>query len=687
MRRSNVYCHVALSRFLLALVVFLNFPHFSSPGATSISGELQPWKYDLRTGDHLIYKYALERIYRGEEGESHTRTRFISHVLIAGTNQDRISVGFERTRESADLLSHKENGRDKLKDELPKFEARMAKRPTHFSEAMEFTKSGEPQAFWEVVRESPSKLLFGVHEIEALPATSPTIGDSWKSVNVLGLRFRYAAREAINGHDCERIEGEDSGNSIHLRYWWCAGSGVLEKIDFEATYSVPGGTVHETAHFALAERRRGEDPAAWLNDEKLRDGLLRAMILSPSVAIPSRDLNVSLQEPDAHTQTLALTYLIQNNKHDYDSAIVRRLRESPDVSVKLLVQRLLQVDISAGETSSAACKSAPRKYLQQQFGTTLRLMQDGHPYMMRVPGTYRPTQKTPLLIYLSGGGGLAIDGVNTAEETVSKTDYLVLYPHAGDYWWKPEIRSRVDSLIKEVLNDFNVDTDRIYLAGFSNGGTGALDYAESWPQRFAGVVSLMGAAQCNEEVAAGLKNLQILPMLLVHGDQDPRIPSSCSRDTVESLGRLNLKTAPVLRILEKREHDVTLNTDDELTLTFLENKSRTAYPTKFTASWRDLSFPRRYWIEVLEKAGGTAEVSAEIKQNRIEIATRSVKRLRLLLRRDVFDPAKPLTVFVNRKTVFEGALKPYCRIFQESTSSLNDPGLGFDQALILDVPK
>jgi hypothetical protein len=106
----------------------------------------------------------------------------------------------------------------------------------------------------------------------------------------------------------------------------------------------------------------------------------------------------------------------------------------------------------------------------EKIGTTVRLAKDEsgtHPYMIRVPGEYRANKKSPLLIYLSGGGGLAIDGVNTGAGAVEETDYLVLYPQAGDYWWQPGIRSRVDRLLTQVLHEFNVDTNRIYIAGFS----------------------------------------------------------------------------------------------------------------------------------------------------------------------------------------------------------------------------
>ena len=56
--------------------------------------------------------------------------------------------------------------------------------------------------------------------------------------------------------------------------------------------------------------------------------------------------------------------------------------------------------------------------------------------------TYRGNRPAPLLIYLSGGAGIALDGVNTANDAIANTNYLVMYPQAGEYWWKPEVAQR-----------------------------------------------------------------------------------------------------------------------------------------------------------------------------------------------------------------------------------------------------
>jgi len=111
----------------------------------------------------------------------------------------------------------------------------------------------------------------------------------------------------------------------------------------------------------------------------------------------------------------------------------------------------------------------------------------------------------------------------------------VLYPQAAGFWWRPETARRFDAVLRQVLQGYNVDRDRIYLTGFSNGGTGALYFATLWPQRFAAVVSLMGAGQCNDQVKAGLPNLENLPVLFVHGENDTRITPDCSTTTHDAL--------------------------------------------------------------------------------------------------------------------------------------------------------
>ena len=679
-----VYRFVRLLRigYLLTLILCgLLLASRSSPAAEAA------WKYDLHPGDHLIYHYQFERSYRGEDGESRTRAVFNNHVIVVGEKADRISVGFQRNRESSELLMYKEHGKDKLAEELPKFRERMTKRSPRFSEAMEFNLSGEPLTQWEAVRETSGRLIVGIHEIEALPQHVLGAGESWQGANLLGIKFTLAGREKIHDKNCDRIDGMDSSSTIHLRFWWCEGRGAIERLKFEGEYEVPGGKVSEVAEIQLLEGRRGENIAQWMQTGEVRNAALQALLTSPWIRADAQTIEAGLKANDPRYQALALTYIFQRSAEQFSTEAIRSLSESSDPTVARLASLTTTPNGQNTDPQAAACSVRRREFPHQKIGTTVRLINDKKlgvfPYMMRVPAEYRPDRKSPLLIYLSGGAGLAIDGVNTAEDAVRSTDYLVLYPQAGTYWWTADARGRVDWLLDEVLQEFNVDTNRVYIAGFSNGGTGALDFAELRPHRFAGAVSLMGAGTCNEQVAQGLKNLSDLSMLFVHGDSDPRIPASCSRDTADRLKQLGMETPPLLQILKNREHDVTLQQDDGLSLPFLANLSRNPFPLKFTAHWEDMSFPRRYWIELLEKGSGPAEVEARAQNNRIEIKAHGVKRLRILLRSNLISGKEPLTVVINKKTAYQGKFAPNCKTFDDSSKQERDALLGYEQAIDL----
>jgi hypothetical protein len=293
--------------------------------------------------------------------------------------------------------------------------------------------------------------------------------------------------------------------------------------------------------------------------------------------------------------------------------------------------------------------------------------------------TYRPEHPSPLLVYLSGGAGFAIDGVSTAEDVVSNTDYVVLYPQAAGYWWTPDQAQRFNAVLNQVLDRYNIDRDRIYITGFSNGGTGSLYFAELWPQRFAAVVSQMGAGQCMDQVKAGLSNLENLPLFFIHGEKDPIINHECSTTTQSALLDLRPATKPELKILPNREHDITLQTDDGFTLAFFKDNSRNPFPRHIEFTFTDPQAPRSYWIKVLEGKPGKSTVEARVKQdNTIEIHSHDVSRLRLYLRPELLSKPGDVRIEWNGKKLFTGPLEDICK--NADKSNLTDPKLDRNDA-------
>ncbi|HWZ81064.1 MAG TPA: dienelactone hydrolase family protein [Terriglobales bacterium] len=646
-----------------------------------------PWRYDLRAGDHLTYRYTLQREVKGEEAQSQSLTRFQSHVLVAGTIPEHLTLGFQRNRQAAELVLFKVKGKDRLSQELPKFRTRMQSRPAHFAEAMDISPTGEPNYQWEMARESPSHILAVFHEVMTLPPVAVKQGEGWRGATMLSLDFRWVGDESVRGKSCHRVEAASPDGLLKLTYWWSPDPGVIEQVELDGSYSGAGAVFHEIARMELESRTRNESIDGWLHSEETSLGALQAILLGPSIPISTEQLSSVIATDDARSQALALA-IADRRKLKLPSAILNQFKQSSNSQLRELAEQEFAPSVPRDEMN---CNPVPSpKQSPAKLGTlfdTVPASKTGTeiPYLLRVPLTYREDRPSPLLVYLSGAAGLAMDGVNTAEDVVSGTDYLVLYPHAADYWWKPEVARRFNAVLSQVLANYNVDRDRIYLTGFSNGGTGSLYFAELWPERFAAVVSLMGAGQCMEQVKQGLSNLENLPLLFVHGEKDPLIGPECSTTTHAALTDLHPAFKPVLEILPDREHDITLTSDDGLALAFFKDKVRNPFPKHIDFAFTDAQAPRSYWIEILDGKPGKSGVEARVKlDNTIDIRSRDVKRLRLFLRPELMPKQTDIRIEWNGKKMFQGALQNICTTTANVTTG--DPKLDLSDRKDFSLP-
>ncbi|HEU5403014.1 MAG TPA: PHB depolymerase family esterase [Terriglobales bacterium] len=549
--------------FLTWFLPWLSFAQDSTP----------VWRYSLRAGDHLVYSETIHRLTESSNSRVEVTLRFRNHVVVVKELEKSVAVGMQRNREDARLISYRENGKDKLAREEPKFAERVLQNPGQWSEANWFSASGTPKLPWAAVRESNSRLLAGVHEIESLPSGPVKPGDKWESFSPLGFRFQYLRPDELNGELCKLAQGEVG--EIRLRYWFCPSVGAIAKVELEGDQSTFAGKVHESVVLELREIRHGEALADWIASPETRLAALRTVTITPGIAISREELAAALESANADAQVLALA-IVRNRGLPLSADVAERLGESGDARVRRMTSSLT----AQAKVIAPHCSQPRGTPLAAQVpGTTIRYSQNplsrGDLYLLHVPEEYSTDGAgLPLLVYLSGGPGLAIDAANGAENVLAKTNFLVLYPNAnGRMWWREEEMKRVDALLSEVLPQLNVDRSRVYLAGFSNGGTGALYYATHWPARFSAVAALMGGAKCIEEIQPlAMKKLAGVPVLLVHGDRDPIIPSRCSEEAFQDLRKISPESE--LHVLKGREHDIVIGNDDGLTVNFLEKHSR-----------------------------------------------------------------------------------------------------------------
>jgi predicted peptidase len=146
--------------------------------------------------------------------------------------------------------------------------------------------------------------------------------------------------------------------------------------------------------------------------------------------------------------------------------------------------------------------------------------------------------------------------------------FIVVSPQcpAGEFW-SADVLS---ALLDEVISNYGVDTDRIYVTGLSMGGFGTWLLAIAQPQRFAAIAPICGGGL--PEKACLIKDL---PVWAFHGAKDELVPIQRTQEMVEALqecgGNVRFTVYP------EAGHDSWTQTYDNLELYdwFLQHARRT----------------------------------------------------------------------------------------------------------------
>ena len=171
-----------------------------------------------------------------------------------------------------------------------------------------------------------------------------------------------------------------------------------------------------------------------------------------------------------------------------------------------------------------------------------RTHKNGLPYHIYVPDDLKNGEKYPLVIFLHGHTDLTIDthkgfpkGVWSLPLVQSDHPHILFVPRhrtSDDRWVEDEYRTMVietlDALIKELNSDQdspNIDTNRIYLTGFSRGGRGTWNFIKHYPNKFAAAAPLSGFSEGPQTVEEAEK-IKHIPIWIFNGDGDRGVAGS-----------------------------------------------------------------------------------------------------------------------------------------------------------------
>lgn len=166
------------------------------------------------------------------------------------------------------------------------------------------------------------------------------------------------------------------------------------------------------------------------------------------------------------------------------------------------------------------------------------LVHDGinREYILYVPNSYDENSATPILFNFHGFGGSANQFISRADMRAEAelNSFILVYPQGscldGVPHWNPcpidgDNKSSADDLgffeamVNEISSEYTVDMERIYAAGFSNGGMMAFGLANYKSDLIAAVASVSGSMlDCLETPS------HPMPVLHLHGTSDGVLP-------------------------------------------------------------------------------------------------------------------------------------------------------------------
>lgn len=192
-------------------------------------------------------------------------------------------------------------------------------------------------------------------------------------------------------------------------------------------------------------------------------------------------------------------------------------------------------------------------------------------YLAYTPKDWNKDKKYPLLVFLHGAGERGDDvslvgrhGPFKYANQGKEYPFVMVGPQCpSDKYWGNYLES-LSAFLDEIIKEYNIDTNRIYLTGLSMGGTGTWHWLMAEPERFAAAAPICGTGIC--WYACRIANK---PIWITHGTADATVPFDESERMVEFLKRSG--GDPKFTVLEGVGHNAwDYAYTDELTEWFMK---------------------------------------------------------------------------------------------------------------------
>jgi pimeloyl-ACP methyl ester carboxylesterase len=322
-----------------------------------------------------------------------------------------------------------------------------------------------------------------------------------------------------------------------------------------------------------------------------------------------------------------------------------------------------------------------------------------HYYAVTVPAGYDPARRYQVRFQLHGGVGGRSDnrprgngqiGALSGESVGAEQFYVIPYAWNDEPWWSDDEVLNLHEIVDALKRRYNIDENRVVVAGVSDGGTGAYFVAMRDTTPYASFLPLNGYIMvlANGEIDDGRNfpnNLRNKPLFVVNGGKDRLYPISIVEPYTRHLMRNGVQID--YHPQPDGEHNTAWWPDIKTPFEkFVADHPRDPHPDNLTWEAADTVNNRAHWlvIDSYGTAAGEAKQLTDINVftdslgtdplfgrpkvpgrvdlaksgNTVQATTKGVTAFTLLLSPDKFDFKQPVIVTANGREVFHARVQP-----------------------------
>lgn len=296
-----------------------------------------------------------------------------------------------------------------------------------------------------------------------------------------------------------------------------------------------------------------------------------------------------------------------------------------------------------------------------------------------------PLDGRSLYISLHGGGG-TLPQVNDQQWDNQKVLYkpaegVYVAPRAPYNTWDMHFQPALDNLYQAIIDYYvatqNVNSNKVYIMGYSAGGDGVWRMGPRMADRWAAASMMAG-----HPGDVSLLSLRNTPFMIWCGAEDAAYDRNkeCAKRGLEmdSLQKADLKGyVHETYIVKGKPH--WMDQVDTLAVPWMAKYQRNPYPEKIVWCQGDLIHHAFYWVSLPE--GGQYQkfdvLRLEREGNTITITESAYPEVTLWLNDEMVNLDKPVTVRYKNKVVFKGKLQRTKENLRESLWKRHDPNYAF----------